>query len=202
MQIQYQYPADKPLDADVVAQFFLEKDSEREESDVTQLKLHKLMYFAQANYLSAVGKPLFDSTIEAFEHGPIIAKIYQKYRKYKKQIIVAAEKRQGNHLGHSRVEIPSFEREYLEDVWEYFYEYSASQLRNMTHNDAPWADNYEKGKAHISIDNEEIKAWYDLGAPLENRVSVNYVSGIDDTLLEALDEPVDDDVLRRWGCLS
>lgn len=74
-------PNKKELDPLVVANYFLQLDSERVEPDVTQLKLHKIMYFAQANYLGATGSRLFSSHIEASPRGPIVLAICSDFKK-------------------------------------------------------------------------------------------------------------------------
>ena len=40
--------------------------------DLTNMKLNKLLYFAQGYYLKKYGRPLFDNAIEAWEHGPVV----------------------------------------------------------------------------------------------------------------------------------
>lgn len=48
-------------------------------TDVDQMKLHKLMYYAQAWYLAWYGTPLFRARIEAWEHGPYIPRVGRIY---------------------------------------------------------------------------------------------------------------------------
>ena len=76
----------KELDPLVVANYFLQLDSERVEPDVTQLKLHKIMYFAQANYLGATGSRLFSSHIEASPRGPIVLAICSDFKNSAKKL--------------------------------------------------------------------------------------------------------------------
>ena len=78
------------LDPELVADYFLSRDEGREDADVTQMKLHKLMYLAQANFLSSVDNRLFASDIEAFEHGPVIKELYPQFRHYGRSVIVVA----------------------------------------------------------------------------------------------------------------
>jgi uncharacterized phage-associated protein len=51
----------------LASQAFVGDNKERE--SITNLKLQKILYFAQAYYLSKVGKPLFIDNIEAWAHG-------------------------------------------------------------------------------------------------------------------------------------
>ncbi|MGL4743691.1 MAG: Panacea domain-containing protein [Dermatophilaceae bacterium] len=60
--IQFTHDVD-PLDA---AAFFVRADHLRDEPDVTPMKLQKLLYLTQANYLAATGQRLFDADVETF----------------------------------------------------------------------------------------------------------------------------------------
>lgn len=70
----------RDLDAAQVARYIIALDSERPEPDVTQLKLQKLLYLVQANYLAATGSRLFRATIEAFDNGPVAYTVSQRVR--------------------------------------------------------------------------------------------------------------------------
>lgn len=192
-------PNKKELDPLVVANYFLQLDSERVEPDVTQLKLHKIMYFAQANYLGATGSRLFSSHIEASPRGPIARVIYSNFKKFRKEIIVADDSYFLEMPAERSNDIPEFEMEYLRDVWDTFSEYSATKLQRMIHEDAPWKKYYESGAQHIGIPDDEIEDWYRYHAPLGNLVPVRFFRGVTDEALQALDEPLGKDVLRRWG---
>ena len=49
-----------------VASFFIEKSSQlNENNDLTNLKLQKMLYFAQVEHLKKFKAPLFDDPIEA-----------------------------------------------------------------------------------------------------------------------------------------
>lgn len=189
----------KELDPLVVAHYFLQLDSERVEPDVTQMKLHKIMYFAQANYLGATGSRLFSSPIEASPRGPIVLAIYSNFKKFRKKIIVADDSYSLEMPAERSNDIPEFEMEYLRDVWNKFSEYSATKLQRMIHEDTPWKKYHELGVRYVVIPDDEIEDWYRHDAPLGNLVPVRFFRGVTDEALHALDEPLGKDVLRRWG---
>lgn len=62
-----------------VADFLLEFYSDNEEP-ITNMTLNKLLYFAQGHCLAEYGEPLFEDTIEAWKYGPVVPKIYKKYK--------------------------------------------------------------------------------------------------------------------------
>ena len=51
-------------------------------NDLTNMKVNKLVYFAQGHCLSKYGRPLFTEPIEAWPHGPVVPEVYRAYRKY------------------------------------------------------------------------------------------------------------------------
>jgi uncharacterized phage-associated protein len=57
------------------ANWFIAKNRD-DPSDLTHLKLQKLLYFAQGWHLAFSGFPLFEDPIEAWRHGPVIRSIY------------------------------------------------------------------------------------------------------------------------------
>ena len=54
-------------------------DGERE--GITNLKLQKMLYFAQVYFLATMNRPLFSDRIEAWEYGPVVPCIYRQYKK-------------------------------------------------------------------------------------------------------------------------
>ena len=46
------------------------------------LKLQKLVYYAQAWHLALRDVPLFEEDFEAWVHGPVIPALYQEYKKF------------------------------------------------------------------------------------------------------------------------
>lgn len=59
-----------------VADYFL---AEAPPDTMTSLKLQKLCAYAQAISLAYLGKELFDEDLEAWEKGPVLPSLYQKY---------------------------------------------------------------------------------------------------------------------------
>ena len=66
-----------------VAKFFIDLAQKREQQQrgdlVTNLRLQKLLYFAQGWSLARYGKPLFDAPIEAWKFGPVVREVYNEY---------------------------------------------------------------------------------------------------------------------------
>ncbi|MHC4397242.1 MAG: Panacea domain-containing protein [Planctomycetota bacterium] len=119
--------------AQQVADYFLSLVDEDSGDTISNLKLHKLLYYAQGLHLALYDKPLFTEQIRAWEHGPVIPPLYHKYKEYGAGSI---PKPVGISFSCFSKEIQDF----LNEVWNIFGQFSAWKLRNMTHKEDPWKD--------------------------------------------------------------
>ena len=58
---------------------------------MTNMRANKLAYYSQAWSIVRLGRPLFQDSIEAWEHGPVIQSIYRAYSAYRNNPIPAPE---------------------------------------------------------------------------------------------------------------
>ena len=117
-----------------VANYFLTQQDDDAGDYISNLKLQKLMYYAQGFYLALHGEPLFAESIEAWKHGPVIPGLYHKYKEYGSDFIPADPDFEIDS-------IPKKVRDHLDEVYSVFGQFSAWKLRNMTHGEAPWINN-------------------------------------------------------------
>ena len=97
---------------------------------ISNLKLQKLLYYAQGCYLAITNEPLFDEDLLAWKHGPVVNEVYQVYKKY------GSEGIPDNQL--ESVNIDPQTTGILKQVYSSFGQYSAWGLRNMAHEEMPW----------------------------------------------------------------
>lgn len=133
----YTYPAD------LIARYLLSLVS-AEDNDVSNLKLQKLCYYAQGLITPMRGKRLFAEDIAAWDHGPVVPSLYHKYKSNGSQPIPPV-------TDFPLEEIDDCDRAALNDIYEYYGQYSPWRLRNMTHEEKPWIDAYKDG-GPISVD--------------------------------------------------
>lgn len=114
-----------------VADYFLSLVDEDSGDSVSNLKLQKLVYYAQGFHLAVLDTPLFGETIEAWTLGPVVPSLYAKYKEYKYSPIPKPD----------RIDCSLYEgreRELLDDVWNTYGQFSAWRLAELTHAEPPW----------------------------------------------------------------
>ena len=123
-------PKANNVTAQNVADFFLFKSDPEIGDIMSNLKLQKLVYYAQGFHLAMYDTPLFDEEIEAWEHGPVISELYHKYKTHGASGLPRPEK---------YPDVFSKKQEkLLDDIYEIIGQYSAWKLRNQTHSEPPW----------------------------------------------------------------
>lgn len=131
-----------PYDIKEVIGFIVRHDHnanmvDMEDSDLTPLKIQKLLYYAQGHILGALGKPLFKEDFVAWQHGPVIKKIYESFKHLGKEII-GFEVGGTDEYNCSNLLKDRKSYEVLNNVMHYYNQYSPWKLRNMSHEESPW----------------------------------------------------------------
>lgn len=140
--------------------FHLLNIAQRNGDCITNLKLQKLLYYAQAWFMvNNNGELLFDDPIEAWKYGPVIRSVYGKFKKNNSYPIALTEK-QIKKL----INLPQQVNTFLEEFAVTFYKFSASELVSMTHNEKPWKEAYNNQPYSII----DTKTMYDFYSNLAN----------------------------------
>ena len=165
--------------ADSIAGWFIDFNNryvETEEAELlTPMKLQKLLYYTQGAFLAIDDTALFDDDIEAWEHGPVVSSVYNKYKKYGRSGI---EKNEADTIAI----IDEHTYAMLYGIYEKYGKYSASQLRNMTHREEPYI---------IASGNDDCEIKVISKASIKDYFSnTEYKKWLDDTLFD--DIPVEE----------
>ncbi|MGK7872992.1 MAG: Panacea domain-containing protein [Xenococcaceae cyanobacterium] len=122
---------------------------------ITNLKLQKLVYYAQAWYLALYDKSLFSEDFQAWISGPVQPQLYERFKKYK-----------WNPISEDAGEIELLQQieDHLIEVIEVYGKYEAYYLERMTQEETPWL----KARGGIPSDREstaviskqEMQAFY------------------------------------------
>jgi len=127
-----------------VARYFLSKVDEESGDGISNLKLQKLVYYAQGFHLALRGSPLFAERIEAWEHGPVVPELYRAYREHRSAPIPVPDRFELPRDAFVSGEERSRTKALLDEVYDVFGQYSAWKLRNMTHEEHPWRAAYQE----------------------------------------------------------
>lgn len=116
-----------------VARYLLTKQNHEAGEVITNLKLQKLLYYAQGFHLALYDEPLFKDRIEAWEHGPVVRSVWREYRD-----------RGANPLPVPD-QLPAIGRRaktLVDEVYDVYGQFSAWRLRELSHQEPPWAEAY------------------------------------------------------------
>lgn len=132
-----------------VAQWFINRSAFDAKLDngefLSNLKLQKLLYYAQGVHLAMKNEPLFNDEIVAWGHGPVIKSVYNNY---KGEMAIQTE---------DDVSIDNETLLLLEEVYKVFGQYSAWKLRDMTHEEDPWRNTKQNDEIPQSL----IKGYFE-----------------------------------------
>ena len=122
------------LAAKDVARYFLGTFDAESGDNITNLKLQKLLYYAQGFHLAMqAGRPLFADPLEAWEHGPVVRSVYHEYKGYGWRAIEPPDDFDPDDY------LPEV-REILDAVDRVYGPFTAKHLEWLTHMEPPWAD--------------------------------------------------------------
>ena len=136
-----------------VADYFLSRCDEDSGDTISNLKLQKLVYYAQGFSLALLGEPLFKNKIEAWMHGPVVPDLYHKYKSYGNSALPSPDEFDSEKFSEDQLEL-------LDEVWDVFGQFSAWKLRNMTHDESPWKSNYHEGVGGFEISSDDLAEYF------------------------------------------
>ena len=110
---------------------------------VNNLRVQRLLYFIQMNFLGEKQTPCFREDIEAWSCGPIVHSIYQKYTYYGMALIPPAE-------GRLSPRILDEDKALINEVLEMGSNYSSSNLLDLIcTGPTAWRKTYQEGQRNI-----------------------------------------------------
>lgn len=103
--------------------------------DTTAMQLQKLLYYSQGCYLALHGQPLFEESIEAWENGPVVRKVFERHRGKRK--IPAWWGKSASRVPDEDA-FPYETRQILNMVAETLGKLDPDDLVDSTHQESPW----------------------------------------------------------------
>jgi uncharacterized phage-associated protein len=126
--------------------------------DVGTLKLQKLLYYCQGWYLAWTGNALFGEKIEAWANGPVVADLWHAENK-------------GRPTPAAR-QLDPRANEIVDYVLARYGSLSGSELKQLTHTEAPWLDASETDAYNPEISPFALTRFFTRtdGMPLEREM--------------------------------
>ncbi|MCX4079744.1 DUF4065 domain-containing protein [Rickettsia hoogstraalii] len=162
---------DKVLSCFDVANYFLVLVDREAGDSITQLKLQKLMYFAQGIHLALFDKVLFEEEIKAWKHGPVVPALRSIFGSFRDNVIPLP-----GEIDFAIYDLAT--KKLLHKVYSFYGEHSAAYLRNLTHTHSIWYEAIEN--TDTTITKEQIQEFF----------KANIINDIKDYLLSTTKEDI------------
>jgi uncharacterized phage-associated protein len=136
----------RPINSAFAVSNWLIDKNQTDQSELTPLKLQKILYFAQGWHLAYFDVPLFEDPIEAWKYGPVVSSVYFALgSRAKNKVIVNPIEgpvvQDGIYsLGFPKMQFPDDKaKEFMESVWKTYAKKKAWELVSITHTKgSPW----------------------------------------------------------------
>lgn len=122
----------KTLKAQDIGRYFIYL-ANQERQPITNKKLQKLVYYAQAWSLVLNNKRLFNEPIEAWVHGPAVRSLYIQYKRFGFEPI-------REEIIPETLNIAGKTKKLLNTVWKAYGRLDAGYLEMLAHSEKPWQE--------------------------------------------------------------
>ncbi len=136
-----------------IANYFLDLAKARGEA-ISPMKLQKLVYYAHGWYAGHTGKPLIDEAVEAWQYGPVIPSLYHEFKEFGAgQISGKATHFDGMALCEVPAPADSELRQFLDNIWSSYGQFTGVRLSEMTHaTNSPWDQTWKVSGGMRGVD--------------------------------------------------
>lgn len=156
-----------------IANFIVKKSLEYKKP-LTNLKLQKILYYLQAQFLVETSGVLFSDSIQKWKLGPVVPAVYHEFKSFGSAPIKTLSEQfviDKDEDGKIKVRLNKFDEQRIEEsdqqkITETLVEldeYGAFELVDRTHAQSLWSD-YEgrilAGEGDIPYENETIKGYF------------------------------------------
>lgn len=145
---------------------YIINECHKQNLSISNLKLQKLLYFAQGYSLALTDTPLFYNEIEAWDFGPVVPEVYREYKMFGANEIPVIDSYYDidfdseDFLSEIKFDDNIFngnQKLIMNAVVKQFGKFTANDLVNMTHKQSPWKDSYKIDK---NISKDKIKTFF------------------------------------------
>jgi uncharacterized phage-associated protein len=167
---------------------------------VGNVKIHKLLYYAQGHHLAAFGEPLFDDTISAWDMGPVVGSLWHAERNEHEQFDfdeAAADEAALNTIGY---------------IVSRYGGLTAQDLIRLSHGEPPWqiANAQRQPGTSVRIPTESIREYFavvadedeETGPPVDAELLHDVLSGAPERLRRDVRTDTADAIAARISALT
>jgi uncharacterized phage-associated protein len=134
-----------------VAKYLIARSEEVTGERICNLKLQKLLYYAQGFTLAIRDQSLFPSDLEAWNHGPVVCSVRDMFKRGSSPIDPEPGFDDGGYLPENR--------ELLNALLATYGKLPALRLMGLTHAEPPWLEAYNIGQ-NTAIDITTMKDFF------------------------------------------
>ena len=119
---------------------------------LTQLKVMKLLYYAQGVSLAVYDKVLFPEKILAWRYGPAVQEVYDVYKGSREIVDSTSNGMSDTEIGdYQEVNSDQEAALILNAVVDAYGDMSAIELMNQTHGEAPWLEITQSQEIDVNL---------------------------------------------------
>jgi len=119
--------------AEQIAKYLINKATNNEGGELlSNLKLQKLLYYCQGFFYTITNRRLFNEEIQAWQYGPVVPDVYSQFKRFGSNGI--------ENQGDLDFSLQKDEVEIIDEVFDYFNQFSAIKLMEMTHSEPTWKE--------------------------------------------------------------
>lgn len=105
---------------------------------ITNLKLQKILYYIQKDFLQNLGYPAFEEEIQAWRHGPVVPSIYDEYKRFVAMPIIQSS--------INTDDVNPEELNHISQVCNRYLNVLPWDMVQKTHSEKAWRSNYVEGE--------------------------------------------------------
>ena len=134
-----------------IAKYLTKKYKDEKKEEIDELKLHKILYFSQKEYIMLINDFLFEEDFEGWYLGPINKLVRKDYKFIK--------------IGKEDISLKDIEKKIIDRVFDRYKDMDSYKLSDLSHKEYSWiksriglkrgeTGNHKLGNEDIKIDAE------------------------------------------------
>lgn len=108
-----------------VAKYFNELFRSENDTNMDQMRMHKMMYLVQRESLMLNKEPLFDSDFQGWKYGPVLVEVRNEYTS-------------GSMFHFVKGELSEKSKELVQSVYQRYKKLSSWKLSTLSHGELSW----------------------------------------------------------------